>query len=155
MKKIDLGQTITVLANLAVLFGILLLAYELTQNREMTRAQTRQSIAELLVNLIKTDATDPLLPEIHIKRISGQTLTAVEEYRLESYHEAFWRYRESVHFQYRNGLYDEDEYLALRAVWIRNIEADDWYRGIYCERRNRQTPELTAEIDSLMTIPCE
>ena len=154
MKKIDLGQTIGILANLAVLGGIILLAYELAQNREMTRSQTRQSIAELLVSLIEIEATDPLLAEIHIKRTSGQTLTPVEEYRLVTHNDALWRYRESVHFQYRNGLYDEDEYLALRAVWIRDIESDDWYRDIYCDRRGRQTPQLTAEIDALLTNPC-
>lgn len=52
MKRIDLGQTIGILANLGVLVGILLLVYELAQNREMIRSQTRQSIAELLTNLL-------------------------------------------------------------------------------------------------------
>ena len=40
MKKIDLGQTLGILANVGVVFGILLLAYELNQNRQMMEAQT-------------------------------------------------------------------------------------------------------------------
>jgi hypothetical protein len=50
-KKIDLGQSIGILANIGVLIGVLLLAYELNQNRRMMRAQTRNSIAETVINL--------------------------------------------------------------------------------------------------------
>ena len=89
MKKIDLGQIVGTLANLGVLLGILLLVYELSQNREMMRAQTRQSVAELLVNLLAMESTDPLLPEIQVKRLSGENLTPVEEYRLDTYTEAY------------------------------------------------------------------
>jgi len=35
MKKIEFGQAIAVFANIGVLVGILLLAYELNQNRQM------------------------------------------------------------------------------------------------------------------------
>ena len=41
MKKIDLGQAITILANLGVIGGILLLAYELRQNNELIAAEGR------------------------------------------------------------------------------------------------------------------
>jgi len=46
MKKPDLGQTISILANIGVLIGILLLAYELRQNTEAIQATTIQSIAD-------------------------------------------------------------------------------------------------------------
>ena len=39
MKKIDIGQSLQTIANLGVLLGILLLVYELTQTRELARAQ--------------------------------------------------------------------------------------------------------------------
>ena len=39
MKKIDFGQTVSVLANLGVLAGIVLLVYELNLSRELARAQ--------------------------------------------------------------------------------------------------------------------
>ncbi len=46
MKTPDLGQTIGLVANLGILVGILLLAYELVQNREIMQSQTRTAIAE-------------------------------------------------------------------------------------------------------------
>ncbi len=45
MKKLDLGQTTLMLGNLGVILGILLLVYELFQNRQTMEAQTRNSIA--------------------------------------------------------------------------------------------------------------
>jgi hypothetical protein len=38
MKKIDLGQTFHILANIGVIGGILLLAFELQQNNELMAA---------------------------------------------------------------------------------------------------------------------
>ena len=43
MKKIDVGQTVNILANLGVIAGILLLALELQQNNELLEAQARYS----------------------------------------------------------------------------------------------------------------
>ena len=39
MKKIDLGQTINILANVGVIAGIVFLAFELQQNNELLGAQ--------------------------------------------------------------------------------------------------------------------
>ncbi len=41
MKKIDLGQTITILANVGVVAGIVFLAVELRQNNEFMAADAR------------------------------------------------------------------------------------------------------------------
>ena len=155
MKRIDLGQTITILANLGVLIGILLLVYELAQNREMVQAQTRNSVAEMVVNLLALEAGDPGIAEIMVKLGSGRPLTRGEMERFQVLQWAYWRYRENVHYQYRNGLYDEDEYLALRAVWLRDVNADETRRAIYCESLFQRSPALADEINGLMERPCE
>ena len=50
MKKIDLGQTIGIVANVGVIAGLLLLAFELNQNREITEAQTRHQVSQSMVD---------------------------------------------------------------------------------------------------------
>jgi hypothetical protein len=45
MKKLDLAQTLQLVGNAGVIIGILLLVYELAQNREMMRAQTRNELS--------------------------------------------------------------------------------------------------------------
>jgi len=154
MKRIDLGQTVTILANLGVLIGILLLVYELGQNREMVRAQTRSSVAEMLINLLALEVGDPGIAEIQVKVGSGEPLTPVEMERFQVLQWAYWRYRENVHYQYRNGLYDEDEYLALRAAWLNDVDTDEIRRAIYCESLYLRSPALADEINGLMAQPC-
>jgi hypothetical protein len=155
LKKFDLGQSLQLLGNLGVIVGILLLVYELAQNREMTRAQTRNSVAEMLVNLLGAEFGDQEIAGLQVKRSAGQSLTPVEGYRFEMLQEAYWRYRENVHYQYRNGLYDEDEYLALREVWLRDVDTDELRRAIYCGRRNASPSAFIAEIDAVMERPCD
>ena len=41
MKKIDIGQTITILANVGVIVGIVFLVFELQQNNALLEAQAR------------------------------------------------------------------------------------------------------------------
>ena len=155
MKKIDLGQTLQLLGNLGVVVGILLLVYELAQNREMTRAQTRNSVAEMLVILLGAEYGDQEMAEIQVKHSAGQSLTPVERFRFELLQWAYWRYRENVHYQYRNGLYDEDEYLALREVWLRDLDTDEMRRAIYCARRNESPRAFIVAMDAVMERPCD
>ena len=44
-KKLDLGQTITILANLGVIAGIVLLAIEMRQNNELLAAQDKSELS--------------------------------------------------------------------------------------------------------------
>ena len=155
MKKIDLTQTLKLLGNAGVIVGILLLVYELAQNREMMRAQTRSSVAEMLIGLLESDYGDVAMAEVSVKYISGESLTPVERYRFELLQEGYWRYRENVHYQYRNGLYDEEEYRSLLAVWLSDLDEDEGIRAIYCARREYAPPTFLADIDAAMKTPCE
>ena len=74
LKKLDLGQTISVLANIGVIAGIIFLAIELRQNSEELSAQTRadrlanrQRYSEvilenegLLASIARAEAREPL-----------------------------------------------------------------------------------------------
>ena len=44
MKKIDFGQTVTLIANIGVIGGIMMLAYELQQNNKLMEAAARQAV---------------------------------------------------------------------------------------------------------------
>ena len=44
MKKLDIGQTMSVLANVGIIAGIVFLGYELQQNNDQLRSQSRANI---------------------------------------------------------------------------------------------------------------
>ena len=46
MKKLDLGQTVGILANLGVIAGILFLAIELRQNNQLLRVEAIGTVLE-------------------------------------------------------------------------------------------------------------
>lgn len=123
MKKPDLGQTLAILANVGVLFGILLLVYELAQNRQMIRAQTRTTIAEGLTDYLMTVSMDERVTSVLIGGDAGE-LTApsadasdIERRPYDILMTASISYYENVHYQYRMGLYDETEFAAQRDRW--------------------------------------
>jgi len=157
MKKIDvgLGQSITILANVGVLIGILLLVYELYQNRLMMQSQARSDVSDTLVEILFQMAMDPEITEINRKARAGEELTQLEAEQFEGVQRALWRYREDVSYQYRNGLFDEREYLAQREVWRVNLNSNERMRSIWCTRIDRSSPEFVAEMNELLERPCE
>ena len=155
MKNIDLGQTLGLLANVGVIAGIVLLAYELHQNRQMMRAQTRNAISETLIGLLTLPTNSPELNQMLQKRAAGEPLTPLERGLYIGYEGAFWRYRENVSYQYRNGLFDESEYLPQREVWIREINTEADTRELYCGQHSSRSAAFTAEIDAFLERPCD
>lgn len=89
MKKIDLGQTITVLANLGVIAGIVFLAVEIQQNNEALGVQARME-RQAARRAISTRAVDnPELARAMRKAQQGELLTPDEAFVLE--HEIMFR----------------------------------------------------------------
>ena len=153
MKKIDLGQTIGLFANLGVLVGILLLVYELNQNREMMKAQTRHEMSQGIVDLLLTEATNPELNRILNRGLSGEEITGAELERLEIMMSAYFRYWEDVHYQYRAGLYDDSEFSRQKQSWA-NLLTSTSALEHWCGVRDRHSEAFVMEMDSLLPGEC-
>ena len=117
MDSDRLNRWITLGANLGVLVGIVLLLIELDQNRDMMRAQTRHQLAMGLVELQITTGTNQQLVELMERAANGEELVGAEGRQVWLRFNALIRYWENVHYQYRQGLYDEIEYVAQREAW--------------------------------------
>jgi len=153
LKKIDLGQTIGLFANLGVLVGILLLVYELNQNREMMKAQTRHEMSQGVVDLLLTEATNPELNRILNRGLSGEEITGAELERLEIMMSAYFRYWEDVHYQYRAGLYDDSEFSRQKQSWA-NLLTSRSALEYWCGVRDRYSEAFVMEMDSLLPGKC-
>ena len=89
MKKLDLAQGITVLANLGVIAGIVFLGVELSQNNELMAAQQRFNRLTTATGTFTAVAENPELAEAIVKANSDpDSLTAAEEMQLSM---MFWR----------------------------------------------------------------
>ena len=119
MRSDSLNRWVTLGANLGVLLGLFLLVVELGQNRDMMRAQTRNELSMGIVDLLMAEAENPQLASVNYRGNTGQELTSEERYQYERRTRAMFRYWENVHYQYRQGLYDEAEFSAQRTAWRR------------------------------------
>lgn len=149
MTKANLTQSVTILANLGVLVGIILLVYELNQNRDMMRAQTRNEISRSAMDLLTTGATSEVLAAVMVRANAGEELSAEENYMFRNRAELTFRLWENVNYQYRQGMFDSTEYsgnlATINDVLSRNGALIDYW----CARRRMFSPPFVEQIDSM------
>ena len=97
-------------ANVGALVGLLLVVVQLHENRELMRAQIRHDLALGIVDLLNTAASNSQFASVLRRGGLGEQLTADEQYQFRQRTNALLRYWEDVHYQYRQGLFDEAEY---------------------------------------------
>jgi len=84
MQKIDYGHAIGIVANIGVIAGIVFLGIELRQNNELLRMEASRGYMLNRVESSRNLATDPILAPLRIKSKNGESLSEVEELRLNS-----------------------------------------------------------------------
>lgn len=137
-------------ANVGVLARLLLLVLELSQNREMMRAQTRHEIAARIVTLLLVPASNEQLADLMYRAETGGELTPQELFQFKMRTNALLRYWEDVHYQYRVGLYDDIEFSKQREAWKAALKRSDGMRDYWCEVRTLYSPQYTSEMDALL-----
>jgi len=149
MKKIDLGQTINTAANVGVIIGILLLVFELTQNRDMMRAQIRNEIATSLSGAMPA-AADAELADALYRSDNGGELTGAENYRVSLANEILFRYWENAYYQYEQRLYDDIEFSGHRGAIAASINSRPRLARFWCLNRVYYSPPFAEFIDSVL-----
>jgi hypothetical protein len=85
MKNINLGQSMTILANVGVVAGILFLAIELQQNNEVLEAEVRATWVNRQAGLLETMALNPdLLSVLLAGREDPDSLSALNFQRVRA-----------------------------------------------------------------------
>ena len=115
-----LNRWLTLVANLAVVGGIVFLAIEIRQNNELLRSESRQA---LVMNDVTSLAANFQNADVFSKLVSGGDMSAEDQLRLSFMYTIDLRNREFEYFQYTNGLLDEQTWLAYRHVLLINHSA--------------------------------
>jgi hypothetical protein len=146
-----LNRWLSLGANVGVLTGILLLVFELDQNRAMMRAQTRNELSSNIVNILNESAGNNQLASILRRANAGEELTPDEFFQFQERQAAMYRYWENVHYQYRQGLYDESEFSKQRDAWRVYVNQSKAVADEWCGMRDLVSKDFVAEVDSLLT----
>ncbi len=131
MEADRLNRWLTLVANVAVVAGIVFLAFELRQNNELLEAQARATLsANRLAHIDRLLA--PENSALIVKSGSGEALTDDERFRYERLKHAIFVSWESAFREYQEGLADDlpiegmrrsfDSYKGLLDTW--NLRKD-------------------------------
>ena len=153
MNSDRLNKWLTLAAHLGVLIGIALLLVELNQNHEIIRGQTRTEITHSVVAVMNMTATNKELAEIIARANKGEELTPAESLILSTRNQALFRMWENAHYQYRQGLYDEEEFSSQLRTWrdlLSSLSAHSHMVRFWCNNRNHFSTSFMDEIDGLL-----
>ena len=145
-----IGTWLTLVANLGVLAGLVLVILQLNQNERMIRAQTRHEIAIGIAQLLMDTAGNPQLNELIVRDNEGAELTPAEAYQVQLRLNALFRLWEDEHYQYRMGLYDEAEFARERNTWKGVLQANHGVLVFWCGNRANFSAEFAAEMNGLL-----
>ncbi len=81
MKKLELGQTITILANVGVIAGIVFLGYELRQNNLYLKEEARYNVFQNRLSSNLLTAVDPDIARLWNWKETDEPLSELDERR--------------------------------------------------------------------------
>lgn len=137
-------------ANLVTIVGLVLVLLELEQNHKLMRAQTRHQLSAGIVTLLLDTADNQQLADVMYRESHGGPITPSEQYQFEVRSNALLRYWEDVHYQYRMGLYDEEEFDRQRDAWSATLRESQGFREYWCRVRTRYSPSFANEMNRLL-----
>ena len=146
MDSDRIASWLSLIANFGVLIGIALLILELSQNREAIQAQTRTELSNSVVELLTANMGDSQYADILHRGNMGEPLTEVEKYQYWRHRSAFLEYHENLFYQYQLGLFEDYEFRRQAAVIRNDIIQFPGLGKVWCEQRDRMSPELVAAI---------
>ena len=141
-----------VIGAIAVVVSLIYLAVQIRQNTHMSKSATRQAIADAIARPPSDFFTDADFTRNFLRHLEGESLDTDQVLQLQAYCYVTLRTWENVHYQYRSGMLNEDEWKALqhnvKALLQVPIWRDYWERerDIYSSPFRREIDALLAEL---------
>jgi len=137
----------------AVIVSLIYIGREIRLNTNAERAATRHAIAETIMSGPMQIVASDTLAELMHRSFSGAELKPEERLRLAGYAYATMRNWENIHYQYRAGLLNDDEWTALRLNLKFLLQVELWSsfwrqeRAIFCQPFQQLVDRLLEELD--------
>lgn len=152
MNWVAIGTVSEVIAAVAVVISLVYLATQIRQATKISRATTRNAIAESAQALTQDLLQSRDMAEIFVRHLNGEKLDAVEMLRLQGRCYRDMRHWENIYYQTREGLLTAEEWSGFRknlAVLL-TIEV---YREYWKQEAELYSDAFREQIDSLIQVP--
>ena len=143
MRKLDLAQTLGLLANAGVIAGIVFLGLELQQNNDQLRSQTRTNIYQMQTQIQRDIfANVGGVADLVAKAQQGEQLTGIEINRLTAFRGYVLRTMEFMFREDTDGARDSTQWMVVL------FEAIPGFREFYEESKNYRDPDFLQFIEN-------
>ena len=146
MKKIELGRTVSILANAGVIAGILFLVFELRQNNSLLESEARSNLDANRVSMQQNIVEDSGgIAELMYRARMGEQLTGLEEWRLGVRRSMVLFSFESMYREVRTGpLVPSD--IPLRQ-WVGSFSSDPGMRAVWDIVKDDMDPDFAQFVE--------
>jgi len=138
MKKIDLGQTVQILANVGVIAGIVVLAVEIHQNNEALNLQARQERAAVRREMMARQVDNPALVRATVKANQGEPLTPEDVHVLDRQNVYTLVNWVTIYAEVEDGVLSDRD-IPLSA-WRQGFHGDPLMQETWAERKANFSP---------------
>ena len=149
----SLNRWLGLLANLGVLVGIAFLAVEIQQNTNATKAQTRDALAQKQIELFLDIASDESSLALLRKGTASRSQEELEPDEALGFLflvQSNLRMWENEHYQYKAGLFDDDEFGPRLDRW-RVVARSPGRRWVWASVREGYSSEFRELMDDIHT----
>jgi hypothetical protein len=123
MQSEKLNHWLSILGNIGVIVGIIFLAIEISQNTDMMRSQTRDSITGKNLELLMSIGADEYASDVFSRGMNGDLLdgpgASGESLSFFYMFQGTVRIWENEWYQYQQGLFGDQEFAARQRSWGR------------------------------------
>lgn len=147
MKKIDIGQAVSILANIGVIAGIVFLGYELRQNTTAMKSTAAQDIYGQIAHIFDVRMDSEIMAIIIKGNEQPNSLTRVERDQYQAYLGQTVQAWQNIYFQSREGVYDS----KLAGSWWQTMRNELEWPGfrVYWEAYSVMvSPEFASFVNS-------
>ena len=114
------------------------------------KAQTRNDLSRQLSDFLLTIASDKEMSDLKHRAEIGAELSIEEEQQYFYHFVGNTRIWENIHYQYRQGMFDELEFKAEMDTWRILTVRNKRFKRIWCSTRGFYSPKFVSEIDNLL-----
>jgi hypothetical protein len=149
LKKLSLGQTITILANTGVIAGIAFLTIEINQANKLAETQAHVFRLDQMQEASVTTAESEYLPEIELKvRSEGvQSLSPSEHYRLQNWEASVVSRMQGHYYQYQQGYLNKETGDQILSAAASSLELWNQLGVVIVDQEFRRLVEAAASGD--------
>ena len=155
MTSPKINQWLTFIANVGVLLGLVLVAYELRQNSELMQVQISQARADSAMLSNEQLFNSPYMPAIWAKVQKGDELSEEEWIRYVAFFRSWNRSQDNVLQQHKSGMLGDNtprslDFFVRDMIGRNEIQRRAWEatNGGYTDEYNEFVEKILDEIDN-------